>query len=140
MCETEKPIPEIVPGLADRRAIAAGDGVLHPRHTGKLEALCQCVLAIIEEMLGMTEAPAEGRGSRRRRCHARQMGMYLCHVALGIPQSDVARALGYDRSTVSYACHVVEDRREDRAMDQFLQRVERVVATLKGLCAEKADG
>jgi hypothetical protein len=66
------------------------------------------------------------RDCRRTRCHTRQIAMYVCHVALQIPQSDVGAAFGKDRSTVGYACSVVEDRRDNRAFDDFVSALERI--------------
>lgn len=43
--------------------------------------------------------------------------MYLANVAGGIAFSDVARGFGRDRSTVSYACGVIEDLRDDADLD-----------------------
>lgn len=59
---------------------------------------------------------------------ARQLAMYLVHVALGMPQAEVALAFGRDRSTVAHACRRVEDLR-DRA--DFDARVSRMEASLR---------
>ncbi|MCX8998491.1 hypothetical protein NOF55_15355 [Rhizobiaceae bacterium BDR2-2] len=66
------------------------------------------------------------RDRRRSLCHTRQIAMYVCHVALQIPQADVGAAFGKDRSTVGYACGVVEDRRDNRAFDDFVSALERI--------------
>lgn len=93
--------------------------------------LCHSVNRVTEEMLGVVQEPVLRKGDRRRqRCQIRQISMYLCHVVLGMPQQEVARAFGYDRSTVSYACQVIEDRRDNKALDQFICALERVVAVL----------
>jgi chromosomal replication initiation ATPase DnaA len=55
---------------------------------------------------------------------ARQIAMYLVHVAFGMSLGRVALAFRRDRSTVSYACRVVEDHREDEAFDDCLDRLE----------------
>jgi hypothetical protein len=36
--------------------------------------------------------------------------MYVCHMRS--PPGEIAEAFGVDRTTVSHACHVVEDRRD----------------------------
>lgn len=93
--------------------------------------LCHSVNRVTEEMLGVVQEPGLRRGDgRRQRCQIRQISMYLCHVVLGLPQQEVATAFGYDRSTVSYACQVIEDRRDNKALDQFVCVLERVVAVL----------
>lgn len=63
---------------------------------------------------------------------ARQSAMYLAHVAFGLNYSDVGRLFGRDRTTVAYACRLVEDRRDDPAIDQRLDLLEQA-------CAEAAS-
>ncbi|QQR37980.1 helix-turn-helix domain-containing protein [Devosia rhizoryzae] len=55
---------------------------------------------------------------------ARQVAMYLSHVVLGQSLAEVGRAFHRDRTTVSYACGVIEDLRDDRAFDNELDRFE----------------
>jgi chromosomal replication initiation ATPase DnaA len=55
---------------------------------------------------------------------ARQAAMYLTHVAFGMSLQRVAIAFARDRSTVSYACRTVEDRRDDAAFDDLLDQLE----------------
>lgn len=74
----------------------------------------------VEEILG------EGRGSRRT-AFARQVAMYLCHVAFERSLARVAQAFGRDRSTVAYACHLIEDRREDPVFDGWIGAMEQAL-------------
>ena len=67
---------------------------------------------------------------------ARQIAMYLTYVGFGISLSRVAIAFGRDRSTVSYACHLIEDRREDEKFDVWLERLEYVMKQLAPLCGQ----
>ncbi|MES1156194.1 MAG: helix-turn-helix domain-containing protein [Alphaproteobacteria bacterium] len=55
---------------------------------------------------------------------ARQVAMYLCHVAFEFSLSRVALAFGRDRSTVAHACHCVEDRRDEAAFDAWIDVLE----------------
>ena len=64
--------------------------------------------------------------------------MYVCHVALQLTMTDVARGFGRDRTTVGYACAKVEDRRDDRAFDDLVGAVERVVDAV--FAGRRADG
>jgi chromosomal replication initiation ATPase DnaA len=48
---------------------------------------------------------------------ARQIAMYLTHVSFHWPLARVAFAFGRDRTTCGYACHKVEDLRENIAFD-----------------------
>ncbi|MGB3625686.1 MAG: helix-turn-helix domain-containing protein [Henriciella sp.] len=72
--------------------------------------------------------PAEQILSVNKRDHriarARQVAMYLAHVALGMSLSRIANALGRDRSTVAYGCHRIEDFRDDPAIDEWLDGLE----------------
>ncbi len=55
---------------------------------------------------------------------ARQVAMYLAHVVYELNHTHVARLFAKDRSTVSHACKVVEESREDQLFDLKLIRLE----------------
>ncbi len=55
---------------------------------------------------------------------ARQVAMYLCHVAFELSLGRVAAAFARDRSTVAHACHLIEDRREDEAFEHWIDALE----------------
>ncbi len=65
---------------------------------------------------------------------ARQVAMYLSHVACRMSLSDVGRAFARDRTTACHACHVVEDRRDDPDFDALLAGLETV---LRGAAAKE---
>lgn len=67
-----------------------------------------------------------------RAARARQVAMYLSHVVLHLSLREVAEAFGRDRSTASYACHHIEDLREDPAMDRTLGWLESFVRSAAG--------
>lgn len=71
--------------------------------------------------------------SRRTRpvAFARQSAMYLAHVMLGLSYSATGRLFARDRTTAAHACRLVEDRRDDPAID-------RVLFTLECLCGALA--
>lgn len=50
--------------------------------------------------------------------------MYLAHVAKGISLTAIGAAFGRDRTTVSYACSLIEDLRDDVEFDAELDRLE----------------
>lgn len=63
----------------------------------------------------------------RGRCDiafARQTGMYLARVALGMTLSDAGHLFGRDRTTCSHACRIVEDLRDDPGFDALLHQME----------------
>lgn len=67
---------------------------------------------------------------RAETAFARQVAMYLAHVAYGLTLSDVGRVFDRDRTTVAYACGVVEDSRDDVSIDRTLDLLETVVGRL----------
>ncbi len=60
---------------------------------------------------------------------ARQVAMYLTHIAYELSLSRVAAAFGRDRTTVAHACHLIEDCRDERAFDERLDELEAVLRT-----------
>jgi hypothetical protein len=65
----------------------------------------------------------ETRGSPGE-AFARQVAMYLAHVAQGMSLGRVGAAFERDRSTVAHACHRIEDRREDGSFDAWIAALE----------------
>ncbi|MGF9566487.1 helix-turn-helix domain-containing protein [Neorhizobium sp. JUb45] len=98
-----------------------------------LSRICRGVRLLVWEALVLANGQlAELRDRRRTACHVRQIAMYVCHVALRVPMADIADACGRDRSTVSHACHVTEDRRDDPLFDAFIACVERMALAAFG--------
>ena len=118
--------PDRVPALshvllADGRRVAASVTPV------PIRPVCKTVRKMTAELLGVTSDRIRFRRDRRRsECHVRQIAMYVCHVALRIPQADVAHGFGRDRTTVRHACSAVEDRRDDLVYDDFVAAVERL--------------
>jgi chromosomal replication initiation ATPase DnaA len=86
---------------------------------------------------GHYEVPLREIAARTRRsrlaARARHVAIYIAHVTLGIPLRAVATEFGRDRSTVAYACHVVEDARDDPGFDVALADLELTAGVLIGL-------
>lgn len=55
---------------------------------------------------------------------ARHVSMYLAHVSCRMSLSDVGRLYARDRTTVAYACAVIEERRDDPKFDSALELLE----------------
>jgi hypothetical protein len=55
---------------------------------------------------------------------ARQTGMYLARVTLGMTLSGAGLLFGRDRTTASHACRLVEDLRDDPRFDALLEAME----------------
>ncbi|MET0747585.1 MAG: helix-turn-helix domain-containing protein [Rhizobium sp.] len=93
-----------------------------------LDRTCRVVNRITNEMAALVAERVLHRRDRRRTLwHLRQIAMYVCNVTLQIPIADIAVGFGRDRRTVAYALGIVEDRRDDRAYDEFVGAVERMV-------------
>ncbi len=60
----------------------------------------------------------------REAAFARQVAMYLAHIAFELSLTRVAQAFGRDRSTAAHACHRIEDQRDDRGFDASMDALE----------------
>ncbi len=72
-------------------------------------------------------------GEKRGLAHiaeARQVSMYLAHVACGLSLTDVGRMFGRDRTTVAHACAVIEDKRDNCDFDRALDLLEWAVPVM----------
>lgn len=96
-----------------------------------LRSACNAVRMVAGEMLALTGQRAISERDRRFALgHVQQIAMYVCHVALELTMTDIARGFGRDRTSVGYACARVEDRRDERAFDDLVGAVERVVGAV----------
>ena len=59
-----------------------------------------------------------------RSAFARQVAMYLAHTGFELSLETISRVYDRDRTTVSHACHVVEDGRDDIWLDCRLEALE----------------
>jgi chromosomal replication initiation ATPase DnaA len=100
------------------------------------KAVCRrvgvCVMRDFGLDVGCLLAPS--RGSPRASL-ARQVAMYLCHVAFAMSFEAIGRAFGRDRTTVAHACRVIEDRRDDIWFDCRIATLERVCGAGDKECA-----
>jgi chromosomal replication initiation ATPase DnaA len=91
------------------------------------EAIEQAVVQVFG--VGRDDLHRLSRG-RAKVALARQVAMYLAHVACGLTLTDTGRLFGRDRTTVAHACGVIEDRRDDPLFDRALDLLEWVVPAL----------
>lgn len=98
--------------------------------------LTQPIGVAVAQVFGVDAAAidAETRG-RAEVALARQVAMYLAHVACGMSLTDVGRMFSRDRTTVAHACAVIEDKRDDKVFDRAIELLEMVVAALSRLRA-----
>jgi hypothetical protein len=50
--------------------------------------------------------------------------MYLCHVTANMSLREISDLFGRDRTTVSHACHAIEDRRDCPTFDKQIDFLE----------------
>lgn len=97
---------------------------------GDVEGLA--LLALVAAELGIAQPVLLHRQRCRRPvARARQLAMYLMHVILQRDYVEVGHFFGRDRTTVSHACAVIEDLREDRAFDDRVERLETLLGNLR---------
>lgn len=87
---------------------------------------------IIEIMSALFNVPSKELRSPHRTSQSitqvRQIAMYIAHVVVRLTMKEVGLGFDRDRTTVLYACHQVEDLRDDFEFDQVVARAERVTA------------
>jgi chromosomal replication initiation ATPase DnaA len=71
-----------------------------------------------------------GTRGRPRVAFARQVAMYLAHVAWGLTLTEVGCVFSRDRTTVAHACGLIEDLRDDPVLDRSLDLLEGVLRAL----------
>jgi len=88
-------------------------------------ASAELTMAVVSYATGVEYAliAAATRGAQPV-AFARQLSMYLLHVVFELSLARVAAAFERDRSTVGHACHLIEDRREDRQFDAWIASLE----------------
>lgn len=97
--------------------------------------ICRLTLTHTAQDFGLDAAMLDGalRGTPAVAL-ARQIAMYLAHVGFALPFAAIGRAFGRDRTTVSYACRVIENRRDDIAFDSRMVRLEKLCRAAMGNC------
>lgn len=58
---------------------------------------------------------------------ARQVAMYLTHICCGLNLTQTGKLFDRDRTTVAYACNLVEDRRDELNFDLTLDILEKTI-------------
>lgn len=111
-------MPERLAPVA-RRSVSSRNSLENTRYARALAATVAAAFGIEERQLfGRTRgAPQVAR--------ARQVAMYMAHVAVPMTLTDVGRAFGRDRTTAAHACRVVEMARDHKPFDQWLNEIER---------------
>lgn len=93
----------------------------------KIRSVHDAVEMVYRIEKGQLKRPTRGRS---RVAFARQVAMYLAHVTFGLTLTTVGRAFGRDRTTVSHACALVEDARDNPEFDRTLETLEAIARHL----------
>lgn len=95
------------------------------------------VLETVAKARGLRIGALCGSGRSAEVALGRHIAMYLMHVELGRKYAEVGRMFGRDRTTVSHACALVEDLREDARFDTEIEALE---AQIRAGAKERSDG
>lgn len=101
---------------------------LRSERLGRLSSLqrqeCRAVASLVSQRKGVAvpDLLMPTRGCRHV-AEARQMAMYLCHTLLHLTQAQVGYFFHRDRTTVGHACALVEDLRDDPAVEALLDEL-----------------
>lgn len=89
--------------------------------------LCEAMIDIAAALFNVPSKSIRKPGrSNLGVSRVRQVAMYVAHVVLRLNMTDIGKAFGRDRTTVVYACHLIEDLREDEDFDRIITMTERV--------------
>lgn len=102
------------------------------------DAVCD----LCEKTVAMALGVPLNRLRARTRCNAdvalaRQIAMYLCHTTFSIILTEIGLHFGRDRTTVSHACALVEEKRDDLSFDVMICQLESLLSDARhamGIC------
>lgn len=99
------------------------------RFKKKALEICDGIIDLLSDAFGVSGSELRNsvRGTKDI-ARIRQIGMYVAHTMFGMTMTTVAAGFGRDRSTVMYACHQIENMRDDADFDQIIHNFERIVA------------
>ncbi|MEP3197063.1 MAG: hypothetical protein ABJO57_04275 [Lentilitoribacter sp.] len=72
------------------------------------------------------------RLTSRQERFIKHLSIYLSHVVLGHSMRRIAQGFNIDRTSVSYACRKIEDKRDDDEHERFISSCERLIDILAG--------
>lgn len=110
---------QIYTPLCDCAATASAD-----LHMEICDGLIDIMAALFNVSGRQLRSPQRDRKDIAR---VRQIGMYIARVTLCLNIRLIADGFARDKSTVTYACHLIEDLRDDEEFDLIITRVEAVV-------------
>ena len=103
--------PTFLPGTASK------PGAAPPREFAQWWQVELAVALTMAVPLGEMRAVTRSRADA---AFARQIAMYIAHAVFGMGYSAIGRLCGRDHKTVAHACRVVEQQRDNPAIDRML--------------------
>jgi len=84
-------------------------------------ARARLIVAAVASEFSVSETDILGALKRKSEIsYGRQVAMYLMHCIFGTTKTRIADVFGRHFSTVSHACKVIEERRDDPVLDRKL--------------------
>lgn len=97
----------------------SGSGERDDQHLAELIINLVCHATGVE--LNALKSPTRNNA---RAARARQIAMYLANVCYQWSLARVGKAFGRDRTTVGYACRLIEDLRDEPFFDSEMNKIE----------------
>jgi chromosomal replication initiation ATPase DnaA len=92
--------------------------------------------AVAAHAYGLSSAAVASRARGDSKVsRARQVAMYLAYVVLDLTTRQIAKAFRRDHSTVSHACRLIEEAREDPNIDRTMDWLETLLRRSAGMAA-----
>lgn len=109
----------------------SGEGPQAEHYAESVGVLVIKLVATLEQ----TDQQAMRKTSRGKAdiCLARQMAMYLMHTVFSCSYHHVAAFFKRDRTTISHACKLVEDLRDNEEFDKRLEAMENLLVSARCL-------
>lgn len=98
-----------------------------PQDDGRYRDRCERVAASVAVLSRLRLEEVLGQSRTARVTRARHVAMYLANIVFSVPMAGIGRVFGRDRSTVVYACRLIEDERDDPEFDRKLDVMERLI-------------
>lgn len=134
--------PEAAEGRSRRSPVrdARTTGLAKLPRSERVISICDAVIDITSALFSVSSKDLRNpRRSTADIARVRQIAMYVAHVTLALSMRDVGHGFGRDRTTVLYACHQIEDMRDDLEFDRIVSITERVIAAAFGLTEGRGD-
>lgn len=91
--------------------------------------VCECLIDIASVLFSLPSKELRRQGRTAMPVsRVRQIAMYVAHVVLRLTMGEVGRGFGRDRTTVTHACRIVEDLRDDAEFDRVVSMFEQVAS------------